>query len=134
MATKTATKQGLSFDPGTAIEQNRIVQNIGKNVCIQLSNKFKPKLGFDFSRVEQYPFGKKEMHIYHDCTWWTVPLNIFLQGTDAIVEYLSKEYEKQIEERRLAKEKEETERLAAERKRDIEEYKRLKEKLYGNKD
>ena len=127
-------KDGFNFDPLECIRNYKKIQQIGASVCRELVRICEFDRHFNYKRVDDSAFKKDIIRIYHDCTWMEIPVDIFKQGKEAIVEYCRKKHEAKFE--RLRKEQEEWEkRLAKEaRNRKMREYRQLKEELFGKQE
>ena len=133
---KTTKKQpkkargSFTFDPVQCIEQYEELQNIGSIICQELSGAISyDGIVFEYKGVGADFYRKKTVNIQHDCTWWTIPVNVLQQGVDASVAYITKEHAAKLEERKKEIERSNKELAKYERLRDIEEYRRLREKL-----
>ena len=127
MPTKKKTDT-LDFDPVLCLEQYDRLQSIGRAVCYELNEKLSSR-SYDFHRVATDSGLRKQVRIVHGCTWLEVPTKIFVQGVDAIVDYVTAEYKAELAKRKKQIEKDEKDRLKRERAHDMREYLRLKEKL-----
>ena len=130
---KKEEKQYLDYDPLEVLERYAQLRIIGANVTRRLSDVYSCRKAFEFRRVEKSHVDKDMLCIYYDCTWWNVPVDVFRQGRDEIVAYLTKAYEATIAAAKASLEEAEKARIKAERESDMREYKRLKEKLGFNK-
>ena len=138
ISNKPQTKKVLDFDPVLCIEQYEKLQNIGAAVCgavsrAVVSDSCYELRCYEYKRVGRHISDKDSVSIYHGCTWWTVPTDIITQGVDATVQYIKQQYEAKLKAYKTKLEAEKKVKLKKERERDLREYNRLKEKLFGKR-
>ena len=139
ISNKPQTKKELDFDPVLCIEQYEKLQNIGAVVCgavsrMVVSDRCYEFQCYEYKRVGRHISYKDSVAIYHGCTWWTVPTDIITQGVDATVQYIKSQYEAKLEAYKKKLEVEKKAKLKKELERDLREYNRLKEKLFGKQE
>ena len=135
---KVLNNKVLNFDPVLCIEQYERLQTIGAAVCgavsrTVVSDKCYELRCYEYKRVGLHISDKDSVAIYHGCTWWRVPTDIITQGVDATVQYIKSQYKIKLEAYKKKLEVEKKEKLKKERERDLREYTRLKEKLFGRR-
>jgi hypothetical protein len=126
---KVVNEDALDFDPALVIRQYQRLTNIGQRVCERLNRELKLTHDRCFDCVDVFFGDRNSICICHSNTWMTIPKNIFVNGVDAIVDYVLKEHNKELEERRKAQEAENKVKLAMELEADKRQYLCLKEKL-----